>query len=129
VAPKTAPRPIEPVKMRTEIVPTPAPVARSSAPVSAHEEVAAASIDSVTISGCLDHDGTSAWLKDVSGIDAPRSRSWRSGFLKKSSPRIALVDGPASASAYDGRRVSVKGVLVDREMRVSSMNPIEGDCK
>jgi hypothetical protein len=81
----------------------------------------------VTISGCLDFDGKSAWLKETSG-DVPRSRSWRSGFLKKRSPRIALVDGPTNASAYDGRRVSVTGVLIDREMRVNSVHPIEGEC-
>jgi hypothetical protein len=90
---------------------------------------AAAPVDTVTISGCLDFDGKSAWLKDSSGVDAPRTRSWRSGFLKKRSSRIALVDGPTSAEAYDGRLVSVTGVLVDREMRVSSLTPIAGDCE
>ena len=95
----------------------------------AHPVVAAAADDTVTISGCLDFDGKSAWLKDSSGVDAPRARSWRSGFLKKRSSRIALVDGPTSAEAYDGRLVSVTGVLVDREMRVSSLRPIAGDCE
>ena len=41
----------------------------------------------------------------------------------------SLVDGPSSAEAYDGRPVSVTGVLVDREMRVSSLKPIAGDCE
>lgn len=128
VTPKAASRPADIATVRTEIMPTPSPIARASAPVEAHQDVAATSIDTVTISGCLDYDGKSAWLKDTSG-DVPRSRSWRSGFLKKRSPRIALVDGPTSASAYDGRRVSVTGVLIDREMRVNSVNPIEGDCE
>jgi hypothetical protein len=103
--------------------------ARPSTPADAHSTVAAASIDLVTISGCLDFDGKSTWLKDTSGVDAPRTRSWRSGFLRKRSPRIALVDGPTSAETYDGRLVSVTGVLVDREMRVSSLKPIAGDCE
>ncbi len=107
--------------------PTETTKARSEA--EAHSAVAAASIDTVTISGCLDFDGKSTWLKDTSGVDAPRTRSWRSGFLRKRSPRIALVDGPTSAEAYDGRLVSVTGVLVDREMRVSSLKPIAGDCE
>jgi hypothetical protein len=67
-------------------------------------------------------------LKDASGADAPRARNWRSGFLKKRSPRIALVGGAGSASSYDGRRVAVTGVLADREMRVDSLKPIAGDC-
>jgi hypothetical protein len=126
---KATSTPSETVKPRTEIVPLPVPVARSSAPVVIQPDVAAASVDTVTITGCLDHDGKSAWLKDTSGVDAPKSRSWKSGFLKKRTPRIALVDGPTSASAWDGRRVSVTGLLVDREMRVNSMNPIEGNCE
>ena len=48
---------------------------------------------------------------------------------KPRASRIALVDGPTSAEAYDGRLVSVTGVLVDREMRVSSLKPIAGDCE
>jgi hypothetical protein len=39
-----------------------------------------------------------------------------------------LADGPMGASAYDGRRVTVTGVLVDREMRVHSLKPSAGDC-
>jgi hypothetical protein len=128
-APKPVSRPVEPVKVRTEVAPVVAPAALKPAPVEVHQDVAATSIDTVTISGCLAHDGKSAWLKDTTGLDAPKARSWKSGFLKKRSPRIALVDGPANASAYDGRRVSVTGVLADREMRVSSISPIAGECE
>ncbi len=130
LTPKPTSVPTEMVRPRIEIVPLPAPVARSSAPAEAQPEVVSApvSIDTVTISGCLDYDGTSAWLKETSGVDAPKTRSWRSGFLKKRAPRIALVDGPTNASAYEGRRVSVTGVLADREMRVNSISPIEGEC-
>ena len=129
-APKPTSVPTEVVRPRTEIVPLPV-VARSSAPVEAQPEVvsAPAVVDTVTISGCFDHDGKSAWLKDTSGVDAPKSRSWKSGFLKKRSPRIALVDGPTNAAAYDGRRVSVTGVLTDREMRVNSISQIAGACE
>jgi hypothetical protein len=127
VTPKVTSRPADTATVRTEIAPRPSPTRPASAPVDAHREVAVASSDTVTITGCLDYDGKSAWLKETSG-DVPRSRSWRSGFLKKRSPRIALVDGPTNASAYDGRRVSVTGVLIDREMRVNSVHPIEGEC-
>ena len=131
VTAKPASRPTDEVKVRTEIVPLPAftSPASTSTPVAAKPIAPAPSVDTVTISGCLEHDGKSAWLKDASGVDAPRSRSWKSGFLKKRSPRIALVDGPSSASAYDGHQVSVTGVLVDREMHVSSLKSIAGDCE
>ena len=126
---KATSQPTETAKARAEIAPAPAVPARSSALAEAHPVAAAAPVDTVTISGCLDFDGKSAWLKNTSGVDAPRTRSWRSGFLRKRSSRIALVDGPSSAEAYDGRLVSVTGVLVDREMRVSSLKPIAGDCE
>lgn len=111
-------RPTETARTRVEI-----------APADTQPAGPAESIDTVTISGCLDFDGKSAWLKDASGAEAVRARSWRSGFLKKRSSRIALVDGATSAEAYDGRRVSVTGVLVDREMHVSSLKPIADDCE
>jgi len=114
---------------RTEITETTKAQPSASAEAYPVAAATAAPVDTVTISGCLDFDGKSAWLKDSSGVDAPRTRSWRSGFLKKRSSRIALVDGPSSAAAYDGRLVSVTGVLVDREMRVSALRPIAGDCE
>jgi hypothetical protein len=97
--------------------------------VDANQQAAATSVDTVTITGCLEHDGDSVWLKDASGVDAPRTRSWKSGFLRKRSPRIALVDGPAGASSYDGHQVSVTGVLVEREMHVSSLKSIADNCE
>lgn len=122
-------RPAETVKPRTAIAPAPPQPALAAAPAETLAAAPAASIDTVTISGCLDFDGKSAWLKNTSGLDAPKTRSWRSGFLRKSAPRIALVDGPASVETYDGRQVSVTGVLVDREMHVSSMRPIADNCE
>lgn len=122
-------RAAETVKARAEIAPAVHPPALGSESADTQAAVPAASIDTVTLSGCLDFDGKSAWLKNTSGMDAPRTRSWRSGFLKKSTPRIALVDGPASVKTYDGRQVSVTGVLVDREMHVTSLRPIADDCQ
>jgi hypothetical protein len=117
-------RPAETTVARAETAPI-QPLVSSQ---NAHPAAAGAPIDTVTISGCLEYDGKSAWLKNASGAEAPRARSWRSGFLTKRSPRIALVDGPGSVTAYDGRRVTVTGVLVDREMRVNSLRPLAGDC-
>jgi hypothetical protein len=121
-------RPIETAKPAVEVAPAPLLQSQSLVSPEIQPVGAASSVDTVTISGCLDFDGKSAWLKNTSGIDAPKSRSWRSGFLKKSAPRIALVDGPASVEAYDGRQVSVTGVLVDREMHVTLLKPIADNC-
>jgi hypothetical protein len=63
-------------------------------------------------------------------VDAPRSRSWKSGFLKKGPATIELVDAGHTVKLADnvGRRVSVTGQLVDREMRVRSMRRLSASC-
>ena len=77
----------------------------------------------VTMTGCLQRDDQTFRLKDTSGEDAPKSRSWKSGFLKKSPASIEVVDASHSLKLpnHIGQRVSVTGVIVDREMQVRSL--------
>jgi hypothetical protein len=77
----------------------------------------------VTITGCLEADDEAFRLKDTTGADAPKSRSWRTGFLTRRSASIAVLaatDG-TSLPAHVGQRVALTGKLVDREMRVRSL--------
>ena len=106
---------------------------RTAANVAADESAASGpvqKISPVTITGCLEgaHDGFR--LKDTSGADAPKARSWKSGFLKKSSPSIEVVDAAnrLQLPAHVGQRVSVTGVLVDREMNARSLKRIAASC-
>jgi hypothetical protein len=46
----------------------------------------------VTITGCLERSEDSFRLKDTAGAAAPKSRSWKSGFLKKGTAPIEVVD-------------------------------------
>jgi hypothetical protein len=84
----------------------------------------------VTISGCLERSDETFRLKDTAGADAPKSRSWKSGFLKKGSASIAVVDASHRLKLPDhvGQRVSVTGSLVDREMQVRSLQRIAASC-
>jgi len=84
----------------------------------------------VTITGCLQRDDDMFLLKNASGAAAPKSRSWKSGFLKKGSASVALVDPPKKLRLPDhvGERVSLTGVLVDREMQVRALNRVAGSC-
>ena len=84
----------------------------------------------VTITGCLEGGRDAFRLKDASGIDAPKARSWKSGFLKKSSPSIEVVDAAnrLQLPTHVGQRVSVTGVLVDREMKARSLKRIATSC-
>jgi hypothetical protein len=85
----------------------------------------------VTITGCLERDEETIWLKDTSGTDAPKSRSWRSGFLKKRSLPIELID-PADTLTlpnHAGQRVAATGMLLNREMRVHSLQRVGASCR
>jgi len=84
----------------------------------------------VTITGCLERNDDNFRLKDTGGADAPKSRSWKSGFLKKGPKPIDVVDSSHRLKLGDhvGQRVSVTGVLVDREMQVRSLKRIAPSC-
>jgi hypothetical protein len=84
----------------------------------------------VTITGCLERDDDTFRLKDTTGADAPRLRSWKSGFLKKDSASIGVVDAADGLKLSDhvGQRISVTGLLVDREMRVRSLRRVAASC-
>ena len=80
----------------------------------------------VTITGCLERNDETFRLKDTAGADVPKSRSWKSGFLKKGSASIEVVDAAHRLKLPDhvGERVSVTGRLVDREMQVRSLQRV-----
>ena len=139
---------------RVESVRTPASAPRPSArslaePVAGSPRLAAAESESTTaatpvstngeqdeweaatITGCLEvNDDGTFWLRDTSGADAPKTRSWKSGFLKKRSSSIELVDGVTTRrlAPHIGQRVETTGLLLDREMRVKSLR-ILGSCE
>lgn len=100
------------------------PVA-TSADATEHETAAP-----ITITGCLERDQEIFRLKNTSGADAPKARSWRSGFMKKAPASIQVVDAANKAKlpSHVGERVLVRGTLVDREMRVRSIQRIADSC-
>ena len=84
-----------------------------------------------TVVGCLEGEGVSFRLTDTTGADAPKARSWKSGFLKKGAAPVKLV-GSSNAlnlASNVGRRVSVTGSLANREMQAQSMHRVAGSCK
>jgi len=103
-----------------------APVAESAAPQPAAAKTSAA----VTITGCLERDDETFRLKNTEGSEAPKSRSWKTGFLKKSTASIELVDAAKRLKlpTYVGQRISVTGVLVDREMQARTLRRIAPSC-
>jgi hypothetical protein len=127
------------VKPTTPIAaPTTANVpARRDAPAT-HVQALSASTESagglapVTLTGCLEMsvDRDEFRLTDTDGVDAPRSRSWRTGFLKKRPAPVALI-GPADTHGLQiqvGKRVAATGLLFDHELKVSSVAVVDSSC-
>ena len=113
----------------------PAASSMASAGASAVEATAVESVPDpksapVTITGCLERSDETFRLKDTTGENAPKSRSWKSGFLKKASASIEVVDTPRRLNLpkHVGQRVSVTGTLVDREMHIRSLQRIAPSC-
>ncbi|HEX9367560.1 MAG TPA: hypothetical protein VF921_13090 [Vicinamibacterales bacterium] len=107
----------------------PASVALSTA-TSVTVTGAAPKAPSVTLTGCLERSDQTYRLKDATGADAPKARSWKSGFLKKGPATIDVVDGAHSLKLADqvGHRVSLTGTLVDREMQARSLRRVASSC-
>jgi hypothetical protein len=122
---ESAPR-IVPASLRSTEAEAEAPAPAS--PAQASDEAAAAV--PATITGCLAREENSFWLKNVSGADAPKARSWKSGFLRRKSSNVELVDrgNGNRLAAYVGRRIETNGVLLDHEMRVKSLRVL-GSCE
>jgi hypothetical protein len=111
---------------------TTAPSEEPISPEPARVSPDAAEPGTVTITGCLEGSVNEHQfrLTDTDGVDAPRSRSWRSGFLKKHSTSVALVDppDPHALQAQVGQRVAATGRLTSQELRMTSLRVIAPRC-
>lgn len=105
------------------------PASRAAAVDSVAKAVAQAS-DPVTITGCLIRDDETFKLKDTEGEETPKARSWKSGFLRKKAASIDLVDATnrLKLDTHVGERVSVRGMLVEREMQARSLQRVAESC-
>lgn len=85
----------------------------------------------VTVTGCLERSDKGFRLKNTSGADAPKSRSWKTGFFTKRSASIEVSDqrGSSHLAEHLGERVSLTGALIDRDMIVHSLRSIAASCK
>lgn len=84
-----------------------------------------------TVVGCLENDGGAFKLTDTTGADAPKARSWKSGFIKKGNAPVKLVgsSNALSLASHVGRRVSVTGALANRDMQAHALHRVPGTCK
>lgn len=101
-----------------------------SAPEGTSAAAKPAKVPPTTIEGCLERNGESFRLKDTSGTDAPKSRSWKSGFLKKGASTVDVLDASDSLGLANrvGTRVSVTGTLVDKQMQAHAIHRVASSC-
>jgi hypothetical protein len=100
-------------------------------PASKHGSGNATVASAVTITGCLEEDDANVFkLKDAEGEEAPTSRSWKSGFLKKRPATITVLDASHrwKLEKHVGERISVTGSLADREMQVRTLSRVATSC-
>ena len=122
---------VKTVAAKPAVTPVPQPPASvAAAPANHTAEPEAQRLATVTVTGCIDSEDGAFRLTDASGAEAPTSRSWKSGFLKKRPASIALEDaaGTLALRSHVGRRVAATGTLIDREMRARSLRVI-GSCE
>src|SRR5215813_13229184 len=95
-----------------------------------HGTATATVASAVTITGCLEQDNDVFKLKDTEGADAPQSRSWKTGFLKKRPATITVVDASHrwKLEKHVGERIAVTGSLADREMQLRSLSRVTASC-
>jgi hypothetical protein len=119
-----------PSKAATPRTSTTAPAPPMSVKAGSAPTLSESSVAPVTITGCLERTDETFRLKDTVGADAPKSRSWKSGFLKRGSTRVDLVDGSHrwNLQGHVGQRVAVTGTLIDREIHVQSLSRVAASC-
>jgi hypothetical protein len=82
----------------------------------------------VSLSGCLEADDDGLRLKNASGAEAPKSRSWKTGFLTKRSSDVTVVANRLDLRSHVGRRVTLTGELTERRLQVRSLQPSTVRC-
>ena len=92
-------------------------------------DAVAQSPELISLTGCLQHDDGTFRLRDTAGADAPKSRSWKSGFLMKRAASVEVVDSAnrLGLPTHVGQRVTVTGMLLNKEMRARTVQRL-GFC-
>lgn len=135
-APRPAAKPLASTagskRVTAEAVTTPAIHARSLPPKTETAPTATAALQDVpaTIIGCLEFDDDRFRLKDTEGVEAPKARSWKSGFLRRSNTTLDVVDtaNRLRLATHVGHRVSLTGTLAEREMQARSVKMVADTC-
>jgi hypothetical protein len=89
-----------------------------------------AAVSSVTVSGCLERDDEMFRLTETGGPQAPKERSWRTGFVTKRNKDLEVVETSKKLKLKDhvGHRVSMTGSVHEGELRASAIRHLAASC-
>ena len=112
----------------TKAAPASTPVMESRAVAARQDDLSIAT----TVTGCLDlRDDGMFQLKDTDGDHTPKARSWKSGFIKKAAAKIDVFDAGnrLKLGNHVGYRVTLSGMLTDRQLRARSLESTSESCR
>ncbi len=87
---------------------------------------------SVTLTGCLRADGNKFVLTHLQGEQAPKGRSWKTGFVKKTTRDIEVVSAASGPKLKDqvGHQVTLTGVKdSDTHVQARSIKRLGASCQ
>jgi hypothetical protein len=129
IVPEQATVAIAPIQ-ETPVAKAQKPSTIAAKPASAQSVGTVPGAELATIEGCLVQDADQFQLKNTSGEDAPRGRSWKSGFLHKSAKTIDVLDQThrLNLARHIGERVTITGLLDDHELQGTSLKRVAESC-
>jgi hypothetical protein len=86
---------------------------------------------SVTLTGCLRADGTKYKLTDLQGSEAPKGRTWKRGFIKKTPKDVEVVGASSNVKLKDhvGRKITIVGMKDgETHVKAQSVKRVAGSC-
>ena len=86
---------------------------------------------SITLTGCLEADGRKFMLTHPEGHQAPKGRSWKTGFVTKKTKNVEVVGASSTVKLGDhpGRRVTVVGAIDrDTHLTARSIKQLAASC-
>ena len=110
---------------------TPAQKAAPAQKPAVQKAAPAPKIPTTTLTGCLKMDGGQYQLTNVEGSQVEKNRSWKSGFIKKSSRNIEVVGASPAVKLHDqlGHQVSVVGTKDgETHLKASSIKRVAASC-
>ena len=87
--------------------------------------------EQITVTGCLHSQGAKYVLTDVSGQQAPKGRSWKTGYMKHGMKDVEVVSSSTGPKLKDhvGHMVTVMGVKDgETHMKARSIKPMTASC-